>query len=213
VKNITHPIYKLIAEGEHQQLDFKFEISDARKIAKTFSAFANTDGGTLLVGVKDNGKIAGVRSDEEYYMLDSAASLYCKPKVPFDIRRWNVDGKTVLEVIIPPAEIPPHYAEVEPGKALAFVRVKDENFLAPSVLLKVWRKQRSRHGAIIQIGDREKQLLEYLDTNPSISLTKAVKIVRMTRFQTEHILSDLIVMDVIELYFEGDKFFFRKKQA
>ena len=36
-------IYKLIEEGEHQQQDFKFEISDARKIAKSLSAFSNTD--------------------------------------------------------------------------------------------------------------------------------------------------------------------------
>lgn len=58
-------IHARIAEGEHQQQDFKFEISDARKIAKSLSAFSNTDGGRLLVGVKDNGKIAGVRSEEE----------------------------------------------------------------------------------------------------------------------------------------------------
>ena len=52
----TDYIHALIAEGEHQQQDFKFEISDARKIAKTLSAFANTDGGRLLIGVKDNVK-------------------------------------------------------------------------------------------------------------------------------------------------------------
>ena len=66
-------IYKLIEEGEHQQQDFKFEISDARKIAKSLSAFSNTDGGRLLIGVKDNGKIAGVRSEEEIYMIEAAA--------------------------------------------------------------------------------------------------------------------------------------------
>ena len=74
-------IKKLISEGEHQQLDFKFEISDSRKIAKTLVAFANTDGGTLLIGVKDNGNIAGIRSDEEYYMVEAAATMYCKPSI------------------------------------------------------------------------------------------------------------------------------------
>ena len=69
----TDYIHALIAEGEHQQQDFKFEISDARKIAKTLSAFANTNGGRLLIGVKDNGKIAGVRSEEEKYMIEAAA--------------------------------------------------------------------------------------------------------------------------------------------
>ena len=71
---MTHPadyIQRLISEGEHVHQDFKFEISDARKIAKSISAFANTEGGRLLVGVKDNGKIAGVRSEEEIYMIEA----------------------------------------------------------------------------------------------------------------------------------------------
>ena len=62
-----HYIHKLITEGEHQQLDFKFEIADSRKIARTFSAFANTDGGRLLIGVKDNGSISGIRTGREIY--------------------------------------------------------------------------------------------------------------------------------------------------
>ncbi len=86
-------IHNLILQGEHQQLDFKFEISDARKIARTFAAFANTDGGTLLIGVKDNGNIAGVRSEEEKYMAESAATMYCKPEVKFRTKEWNINGK------------------------------------------------------------------------------------------------------------------------
>ncbi|MCO5261578.1 MAG: ATP-binding protein, partial [Lentimicrobium sp.] len=38
-------IRKLISEGEHQQLDFKFGITDSKKIARSLVAFANTDGG------------------------------------------------------------------------------------------------------------------------------------------------------------------------
>ncbi|MDA3865584.1 MAG: putative DNA binding domain-containing protein, partial [Salinivirgaceae bacterium] len=45
-----NPLYQLIAQGEHQQQDFKFCINDSRKIAKSLVAFANTDGGRLLVG-------------------------------------------------------------------------------------------------------------------------------------------------------------------
>lgn len=70
-------IKNLIQSGENQQLDFKFEISDSRKIAKTLVAFSNSNGGTLLIGVKDNGKIAGVRSDEEFFMVQTAAGMYC----------------------------------------------------------------------------------------------------------------------------------------
>ena len=62
-----HYIQNLIEEGEHEHQDFKYQISDARKIARSISAFANNSGGRLLIGVKDNGNIAGVESDEEIY--------------------------------------------------------------------------------------------------------------------------------------------------
>ena len=52
----TQYIRQLVSEGEHCHQDFKFEISDARKIARSLSAFANTEGGRLLVGVKDIGQ-------------------------------------------------------------------------------------------------------------------------------------------------------------
>ena len=98
-----HPIEALIEQGEHQQLDFKFEVSDSKKIARTLSAFANTDGGRLLIGVKDNGAISGVRSEEEYYMIEAASKMYTHPEVPFTAKRWDVNGKTVLEVYIAPS--------------------------------------------------------------------------------------------------------------
>ena len=49
-------LQSLIREGEHQQQDFKYRVSDALKLAKSVSAFANTDGGRLLIGVRDDGK-------------------------------------------------------------------------------------------------------------------------------------------------------------
>ena len=62
-------IQQLIAKGESDILDFKKTISSANKIAKTMSSFANHKGGTLLIGVNDNGTISGVRSEDEKYML------------------------------------------------------------------------------------------------------------------------------------------------
>ena len=130
-----HPIEELIAQGEHQQLDFKFEVSDSKKIARTLSAFANTDGGRLLIGVKDNGAIAGVRSDEEYYMIEAASKMYTRPVVPFEAKRWDMNGKTVLEVYIAPSADRPHTAPYKDEQYKAYIRVADENILANEVLV------------------------------------------------------------------------------
>jgi predicted HTH transcriptional regulator len=55
-------VLKMIAEGEHLRQDFKTRVEDARKIARTLAAFANTAGGRLLVGVRDNGTVCGVQA-------------------------------------------------------------------------------------------------------------------------------------------------------
>ena len=137
-----HYIHQLIKQGEHQQLDFKFEISDAEKIARTLSAFANTNGGKLLIGVKDNGVIKGIASDEEYFMLENAAQRLCQPEVFFTSKEWIVDGKKVLEIEVPFSQLYPHRAPDHHGNYKAYVRVNDENLLANGVLMKVWKKQK-----------------------------------------------------------------------
>ena len=146
-----HPIEALIEQGEHQQLDFKFEVSDSKKIARTLSAFANTDGGRLLIGVKDNGNISGVRSEEEYYMIEAASKMYTRPEVPFEATRWEVNGKTVLEVYIAPSPDKPHTAPDKDDKFKAYIRVADENILANEVLVLAWQKKHKPDGTLLKI--------------------------------------------------------------
>ena len=201
-------IKKLILEGEHQQLDFKFEISDSRKIAKTLVAFSNTDGGTLLIGVKDNGNISGVHSDEEFYMVQAAASMYCKPEIIFESKRWVVDGKTVLEVIITKGTDYPYFAQTEPDKWLAYVRVKDENILATAVHLKVWKNKTHDSGILMEYSDKVKKLLEYLEFNSSISISKFCRMAFLPKIAAENILADLIYFGLIETVYKDSHFIY-----
>ncbi|MBN1413673.1 MAG: ATP-binding protein [Bacteroidales bacterium] len=199
MKTKSHYIQDLIAKGENQNLDFKFEISDARKIARTLSAFANTDGGKLLIGVKDNGVITGIRTEEEEYMIESAAHLYCKPKVSYTLQKWNIDGRWVLEAIIQKSHNRPHYALDENGKWTAFVRVADQNFQANRILIKVWNKYNNPRGILLKYGKEEKVLITYLEKNPFITLSKFVKIAHTSRHIAEIILVKLISLNVVDI--------------
>lgn len=194
-----HPVKTLIAQGEHQQLDFKFEISDAAKIARSLVAFANTDGGKLLIGVKDNGVIAGVRSEEEKFMLENAAQRYCKPEVHFTTKPWLVDGKHVLEAIIPPSTLVPHRAPDHNGNYRAFVRVNDQNLLANGVLMKVWKKRMAGKNVHFEYTETIQELLLFLQNNRQVSLKETRQITGLSKFRAEQILSDLIILEVIEM--------------
>lgn len=205
-------IHALIAEGEHEQQDFKFEISDARKIAKTFSAFANTTGGRLLIGVKDNGKIAGVRSDEEQYMIEAAAQLYCKPELSYSMQTYSVEGRSILLVQIDENEQKPVYAKDEKGKYLAYLRIKDENILATPVHIRVWQQSRNPQGELIKYTEREQLLLDLLEENNQLSLGRYCRLAHISRRAAEHLIAKLIRYDIVEAVFEEHKFHFKLKE-
>ena len=202
-------IQKLISQGEHQQLDFKFEISDAKKIARSLVAFANTDGGRLLVGVKDNGAIAGVRSEEEFYMVEMAAQLYCKPPIHFTVAQHKVEGRTVLEIFIPKSDEAPHSARDKEDKWMIYIRVKDKNFLANSVLLKVWKRKKQSKGTILRYTEPEKQLLTYLSENNQITFREFIQRAAIKRNVAESILVNFISLDIVEIDFQENETYYR----
>lgn len=195
--NMDRFLKKLISEGENQKLDFKYCVSDSRKIARTIAAFSNTDGGKLLIGVRDNGSIAGVKSDEEYYMVDTAAHLFCRPEITFKTKQHLIGGKTILEVEVMKGENRPYQAKDENGKWISYFRHNDQNFEANRVLLNIWRKKEKSSGVLIKFSKAENTLLDYLGKNGSITLSGFRKIARISSYRAENILANLIILKII----------------
>ncbi len=194
-----HYILELIAQGEGARLDFKFEISDAAKIARSLVAFANTNGGKLLIGVKDNGVIRGIRSEEEYYMIENAALNFCKPPVKFTSKEWNLNGKKVLEVDIPFSDDYPHKAPDTNGRYKAYMRFEDQNILADGVLLKVWNKEKSKQEIQLVFTDDLQDILHFIEENEPITTNDIRHQFKLSKFKTEHLLADLIIFDVVKI--------------
>lgn len=130
----------MVAEGDHERQDFKYTISDARKIARSLSAFANHSGGRLLIGVKDNGVIAGVRNEEDIYVVEQAAERYCRPSVPIAFKAYRVDGTIrVIVAEIEPSPVRPVTVAEADGSLKAYYRVADENIAAHPLMVRAWQ--------------------------------------------------------------------------
>lgn len=157
----TDLVRAMVAEGEHERQDFKFAISDAHKIARSISAFANNAGGRLLIGVKDNGVIAGVRNEEDTYVVELAASRYCRPSQQVNFRAYKVDGTaTVIVAEIDKATQRPVLAGEPDGTWRAYYRVADENIAAHPLMLRAWRMASAAAGFDSDIA----RVLAYLET-------------------------------------------------
>lgn len=190
-------IHNLILKGEGMNLDFKYCISDPQKIARTLSAFSNSEGGKLLIGVRDNGSIAGVRSDEEYYMIDAAARLYCDPEVRIRTRNHTINGKSILEVDVPKSDKIPVKAKDESGRWKAYFRQRDQNFLADRVIRQVWRRSGSKRGLLLRFDEKENILLNCLRGGEKISVADFRKLAETDSKVAEKILSDFMLCGII----------------
>jgi predicted HTH transcriptional regulator len=203
-------IYDLIKQGEHQQLDFKHSITDSKKIARSLAAFSNSDGGKLLVGVRDNGSVAGVQGDEEFYMVQAAADLYCKPAIKFETKAWKISGKTILEISIP--KISKDKLITAPDKNglyKVYIRVNDENFIVNNIYLKAWNKKKFGKGILIRYDEPEKILFDYLQENQSITFSKFKKLANLTKYKAETILVNLIVLNIIKIDFTENQVIYK----
>lgn len=53
-------IKALLEQHESKTLEFKRDLSSLQPILKTIVAFANTAGGIMIIGVRDNGDVVGI---------------------------------------------------------------------------------------------------------------------------------------------------------
>ncbi len=194
-------IKRLILEGEGSQLDFKTKITHLNKIAKTMVAFANHQGGRILVGVLDDGTIKGVKSEEEEkYMLTQAAIHYCKPAINPQFSEYEVDGNTVLVAEIAESIEKPHYSKDENGNWKVYIRAEDKSVLATTVVLNILKKSSTANPVLIKYSSNEKALLEYLSEHQHITLIEFCKLTKISKRSASRILVNLVLSGIIRVH-------------
>ena len=199
-------LLSLIREGEHQQQDFKYRVSDACKLAKTVSAFANTDGGRLLIGVRDDGHLSGVRSEEEIYMMHQAAYKYCKPEPSIKFDTYHAEGRTIVVATVPPSLKRPVCAQDEEGRMRAYIRIKDENIVASPVHLALWRACQKPQGGVISYDDDIRHLLDVMQGQHT--LNQIVRLSKLPRRKVIAVLACLIRFETVKWEYTNQQFLF-----
>jgi len=101
----------LIAQGEGQQLEFKRSLAELETAVRTLAAFANTEGGTVLFGVRQSGEIVGVEASQtSKEQLVNKVTASTDPVLYPSVEFVKVNGKTVIVVTVAESENKPYLA-------------------------------------------------------------------------------------------------------
>ncbi|MCK5842133.1 MAG: putative DNA binding domain-containing protein [Candidatus Sabulitectum sp.] len=125
-----------LKQTESKTFELKRDLSSKKGILKTISAFSNTSGGTLLIGIEDDKTVAGLASpkdDEE--KLTSIISDGISPQVlpEIDILSWR--DRNVLRVVVYPGPSRPYFLTSTGKEAGTFVRVGSTNRRADDTVI------------------------------------------------------------------------------
>lgn len=94
-------------ENETFFFEFKSDNVDTKKVAEEISAFANTYGGYLLIGIEDDKSISGCshwNEDKMHTVIHDCIT----PTPIFDIKKFEIAKKTIIVTKIEEGNVPPY---------------------------------------------------------------------------------------------------------
>jgi len=112
-------LLSILKEGESTVTEFKETLS--KEIAKTICAFANTKGGKVLIGVKDDGNPIGIHIDRYQQVIsDQLQSL--RPMPEFEIEQVPIASDKIIIITVKEA------SQLISCNNLAYIRVGTNNY-------------------------------------------------------------------------------------
>ena len=140
---------KLVVLPESDMLEFKTHLPNPNLIARLISAFANSKGGKLIVGVREGGEVVGIGEPARAQRALKQATDKISPSIDIQTEVVDLDGKAILVTTIPKGQFPPYLAEGE-----AFQRKGDRivrsSVYAPDVSESAYQAVISGSGAVAQ---------------------------------------------------------------
>ena len=187
--------------GEGAFLEFKRRVPDPHRIAKEIVAFANTNGGRILLGVDDAGTIAGLKDPEEQiFLLNAALEEATSPVVPVSLLRVAVSRKREVVVVeISRSNDRPHFV-VNGDLRTAYIRVEDKSLEASREAVRLMKSGASPSDVKFEFGEKELLLMRYLDRYGRISVSQFAQLADIRARQASQTLVLLTRARVLEFH-------------
>ncbi len=193
----------LASRGEGQHLEFKKKANYPEKIVKELVAFANSEGGQLLLGVDDDGTASGVRSVEgELFLVEEAIQKFIRPKLLYTSEIIKVNEKKGIAVISIEADQGKlFYVKDNPERKFgtAYIRKYDESLQASKEMREIIERRYKRKDIQFTYDEKIRTALGYCEANQSITVADFVREAKISKFIASRILIRLVLANVLEI--------------
>ncbi len=127
--------HRITNEGENMTLEFKSRLDegegiDRNRFLQTVVAFANTSGGTILLGVANDGQVLGLDPNDTKDTVVRKIDGNVSPVPYFEVIPQEQEGKPILVVFVRASTIKPCALMVNKNKPQFYVRMDGSNKLA-----------------------------------------------------------------------------------
>lgn len=208
-------VKRMASRGEGLTIEFKKKVSHPEKIVRELIALANTAGGTLLVGVDDDGTVSGQKYiEDEVYVLEKAIKELIFPTLTFHRETLAITEKKGVAIFeIPLSADRPHFMKLE-GVRKAYFRVQDRSVQASKEVWEILKKGKREKDVIFTYGEKEETLLKAIDEQGQITVKEYMKIARIPKFLASRTIVRLVLANVLTIHpQEGEDYFTLKGEG
>lgn len=199
-------IESYLIKGERQTIEFKQRLTKPQKIAKTITSLANTDGGILMIGIRDDKAIVGVDVDQEKYVLYDAINHFCDPPVKLSVTEVLVPKEehphqlvSILVVEIPESKTKPHKAQYRPNDWQTYIRHKDQTLIAGTKTEHMLEIDDRKAPPKPKMSKNQQRLLSYLAKNDRITQKEYATLVNISERRARRELLENLDIGIIRV--------------
>ena len=210
-KSVPFSLLETVARGEGLSIEFKRLVHSPAKIARSISAFANTSGGHILIGVDDDRRIVGISSEKETLeVIDDALRCHIEPDPALDVHIEEYKRRMVLIVSIPESEDKPHFhveetlcrrTGIRAVERRVFIRDGSHNRAASDDRIALFQSR--KEPLKLSFTDREHRLLRYLADHERITAPEFAEHAGIPVEEARRILVSLVRTGTVRLTTES----------
>ena len=208
----------LVSQGENLHVEFKHKLPEWPKLMREVVAFANTHGGTIWIGVDDDGTISGLRDPRE---IEEAIALNLNEWVR-PVPDWRLvvvplsRKRAVVGIVVNRSLTKPHFAKEslidEVGHAL--IRIADSSVRASKEAVELLRYEGRERDMKVEYGDKERILMQHIAVSKHITVQEFADLAQIARSSASRTLVHLVKSNVLyhrPLIDEEDRFYVKGK--